>query len=126
MQNKSFLDDNDRYTSFLFNMLANSPLLYTESELLIKYNDAKDWVNYSKSLGKIIAALIYFESAETGKLNPNADLYSPYYEDENGVLMRKTDVLDETAKFIEQNYMKILADRGTFDAFNLPVQYFLN
>jgi len=126
LQNKSFLDDNDRYTSFLFNMLANSPLLYTESELLIKYNEEKDWINYSKSLGKIIQALIYFESAETGAINPNADIMSPYFEDENGVLLKKSEVLENSAKFMEKTFMKKLADRGTFDVINAPIQYILN
>jgi hypothetical protein len=126
LQNKSFLDDNDRYTSFLFNMLANAPVLYTESEELIKYNEVSDWINYSKSLGKIVAALIYYESAETGRLNPNSDLYSPYFEDENGILLRKQDVIDQAAVLFEKNYMSKLAERGVFDTFNGPIQYVLN
>lgn len=53
-------------------------------------------------------------------------MFSPYFEDENGILLKKSDVLDQTAVFVEHNYVKPLADRGMFDTFNKPIQYMLN
>ena len=51
---------------------------------------------------------------------------SPYYIDENGILMRKADMIDDTAVYFEKHIMEKLAERGMFDAINEPIQIILN
>lgn len=68
-KNKSFVDDNDRFTSFLFNMLSNSYDIRRYSYELIAYGkDPFNWPNYAESTGKIIYSLVYFDSSMSGPL----------------------------------------------------------
>jgi hypothetical protein len=77
------VDNNDRFTSFLFNLLAKSIVVREYSYDLIDYSESGDWVAYTRSLAGIINSFIYFDSsAET--LNPNQDPDSPYYQAPNG------------------------------------------
>jgi len=88
--NLKFVDDEDRFTSFLFNMLANSFDIRANSELLISYQASADWINYTKAIAQILEDLIYFTSDAGAYLDiNNDDDSSPYFEDNDGILYRK-------------------------------------
>jgi DNA mismatch repair ATPase MutS len=90
-KNKSFLDDNDRFTSFLFNMLSNSYDIRKYSYQLIAFSRKPyRWVEYSEAIGKIVYALVYFDSSMAGPLGDvNSDDDSPYFTDKDGNLKLK-------------------------------------
>jgi hypothetical protein len=93
IQEASFIDDNDKYTSFLFNLLAESIQIREYSYDLIDYSEAGNWVSYTQSLAGIISSMIYFESSTAAAFKPNSDgALSPYYEDKYGNIHRKEDV----------------------------------
>lgn len=87
VQEEGFVDDNDKYTSFLFNLLAESIQIREYSYDLIDYSEAEDFVSYTRSLAGIISSMIYFESstAASFKLDPD----SPYFKDKYGNLHKK-------------------------------------
>jgi hypothetical protein len=56
----SFPNDEERGTSFLFNMLEHSFEIRANSENLILYSESRDWINYAKYSGALVQDLIYF------------------------------------------------------------------
>jgi len=78
------VDDNDKYTSFLFNLLAESIQIREYSYDLIDYSEVKDYVSYTQSLAGIISSMIYFDSSTAASFRPNDDIASPYFEDKYG------------------------------------------
>ena len=96
IDNNKFVDDEDRFTSFLFNLLGNSLSIRQNSENLVLYSESEDWILYSKSLGTIIQDLVYFNSEASGALEIDND--SPYLINSDGVLLRK----DEAREIIGQ------------------------
>lgn len=90
-KNKSFLDDNDRFTSFLFNMLSNSYDIRKYSYQLIAFSRKPyRWVEYSEAIGKITYALVYFDSSMANPLGDvDKDDDSPYFTDKDGSLKLK-------------------------------------
>ena len=56
----SFPSDEERGTSFLFNMLEHSYEIRQNTENLIIYGDSEDYINYAKYSGALIQDLIYF------------------------------------------------------------------
>jgi hypothetical protein len=85
VQQESFVDQNDFVTSFLFNLLAQSIVVRQYSYNLITYSESEDWESYVRTLGAILAALIYFDSTAS-PFNPIEDPYSPYYINSEGNL----------------------------------------
>jgi hypothetical protein len=65
----SFPGDEERFISFLFNMLENSIAIRSNSEKLIAYSESGDWENYAKALGTMIKDLIYFKFDSSSALN---------------------------------------------------------
>jgi hypothetical protein len=90
LDNQKFIDDEDRLTSFLFNMLSNSFNIRAQSFALITYSEKGDWINYTKALATIIYDLIYFTSDAGAKFE--TDLQSPYLEYLNGTLSLKNEI----------------------------------
>ena len=76
--NARFLNDEDRFTSFLFNMLGNSYEIRANSENLIRYSEAQDWVNYAKAFGGLIEDLIYFTSSSAASLESGDEDFLPF------------------------------------------------
>ena len=93
LTNNIFVDDSDRMTSFLFNLLANSILIRTYSYDLLDYSEEGylDIVEYTRSLAGIIRSIIYFTSTEAAGLDYNTlnEDDSPYYTDEKGLIYKK-------------------------------------
>lgn len=98
------MDDNDKFTSFLFNLLSESIVLREYSYDLLDFSETGDWVPYTRSLAGIIRSIIYFESSSS-YLDPNIDPDSPYYTDKKGNLLLK----EEVHQFIDDkdNYRQI-------------------
>ena len=88
----AFIDDNDRYTSFLFNLLAKSIEIRQYSYELLYYTreGQEDWAAYVESLAGVIKCIIYFESSASSPLT--LDQGSPYVEDGQGRLFLKEDI----------------------------------
>ena len=103
VQTDSFVDDNDLYTSFLFNLLAESIQIREYSYDLIDYSAAGDFVSYTQSFAGIIGSTIYFKSSTASSLDPNDDDSSPYIQDKSGQIMLR----DEYEDFVSQ-YNKTL------------------
>jgi len=57
----AYPDNEERFLSFLFNLLENSLNIRSNSENLILYGEALDWVNYAKYFGSLVRDLIYFK-----------------------------------------------------------------
>lgn len=68
----SFPNDEERGTSFLFNMLEHSFEIRANSENLIIYSESREWINYAKYTGALIQDLIYF-TFEVGSSLDNDD-----------------------------------------------------
>lgn len=51
----------ERGLGFLFNFLEKSFTVRIESENMIIYANKSDWVNYGRSLGKLVQDIIYFK-----------------------------------------------------------------
>lgn len=85
---KSFKDENDLFTSFLFNMLTQSYEIRRQSYRLIHFGKFPyNWPAYAESVGTLINLLIYFDSADGGALIIDEnDFDSPYFYDLNGDL----------------------------------------
>ncbi len=90
-QENSFLDTNDKYTSFLFNLLSQSIVIREFSYDLLDYSAVNDWVSYTRSAAGIVQAVLYFESS-AAILDPNIDPDSPYYADPSGKIYLKGEV----------------------------------
>jgi hypothetical protein len=92
IQEESFVDENDKYTSFLFNLLAESIAIREYSYDLIDFSEQNEYVSYTQSFAGIISSMIYFDSSTAASLLANEDPFSPYYEDKYGKLHKKEDV----------------------------------
>jgi len=86
-----FVDANDKFTSFLFNLLAKSIVVREYSFDLLDASAAGDWAAYTKAMAGILESMIYFDSSAAA-LDPTSDPDSPYYLDASGNLMLKEHV----------------------------------
>ena len=57
---ESFPNDEERFISFLFNMLEHSFEIRKHTEDLITYGETSDYINYAKALGSLTQDLIFF------------------------------------------------------------------
>ena len=78
---ESFPNDEERGTSFLFNMLENSYDIRANSENLIVYSGTEDWINYAKYSGALVQDLIYFTFDVGSPLNDDDDDRIVYQND---------------------------------------------
>ncbi len=76
----------DIYTSFLFNMLAQSVSIKTYAENMITYNNAQNWVSFSGEVAKVVRVLTEFESASAGSFGALRDLKLRQRNDPNGLM----------------------------------------
>jgi hypothetical protein len=67
-----FVDINDIYTSFLFNLLEESLSIKAISEDLSEYEEAQNWVDFYSSFAKLVFYILDFESA-TAAANPQVE-----------------------------------------------------
>lgn len=100
--NNIFVDDSDKRTSFLFNLLANSIIIRSYSYDLLDHSEEgyRNIVEYTRSAAGIIRSIIYFTSTEAAGLNYftlNED-DSPYFVDENGLINKKVRSHEEQLK----------------------------
>lgn len=49
----AFPNDEERFISFLFNMLEHSFEIRKNTEDMIIYGDNRDWINYAKAIGAL-------------------------------------------------------------------------
>jgi hypothetical protein len=71
---EEFVDINDIYTSFLFNLLEESLSIKSTAEDLSTYetsSDSNKWVNFYSELATLVYLILDFESA-TAAANPTA------------------------------------------------------
>lgn len=56
----AFPNDEERFISFLFNMLEHSFEIRKNTEDMIIFSEKQDWINYAKATGSLIQDLVYF------------------------------------------------------------------
>lgn len=56
----AFPNDEERFISFLFNLLEHSIEIRKNTEDMIIYSEVSDWINYAKAAGALGQDIIYF------------------------------------------------------------------
>jgi hypothetical protein len=101
----SFPNDEERGTSFLFNMLEHSFEIRANTENLIIYGNSEDYVNYAKYSGALVQDLIYF-TFDVGSSKDGDDNEIVYHEsnpNDKNTLWKSDELAADNATLSQDN-----------------------